>query len=173
MHGTNMPLGEVAGFGLALVAQALAGSAVQGATISNPAKVGRFLTFILQGAAVDAGVTDAVIGIEGRRIIDGVTEQDWQDVKAKDGVTDLVFTAASFANTAAIENGVVIGTIDVSKYNYTDFRLDFRSRGGSGNLNMGASYVITGLHKVPIIADGSFRKADDLYYKAHFPDHAS
>lgn len=106
--------------GVALVPQNINNSAVNGADIKEPWKSGRNLALHLIAAAMAA--TDVLtITIQGKKRSDGVYEA----VQDRNAV-DLIFTVSKTSDGGALENGVLLGTIDLERVDgnkYSDLRI--------------------------------------------------
>lgn len=148
--------------GLALAAQSIAAAAtVNGADITEPQRKGRQITFILTGGAIAANGSLQVL-IKGKKRSDGT----YVTLKKKDGTTDLEFTATLMDDATQLENGVIIGTLDMGDVDwetYGGLRLTAIENGGSGGgaVLLAASYVISDLFTEPS------GMTDDIFAKAH------
>lgn len=148
--------------GTALVPQSIASAAtVTGPAITEPWNRGRQLSFILLGGAFGA-TTSLAITVQGLRRDDGTT---WEALKQSDGTTNLTFTEANLDDGDAIENGYVLGTVDladVDSATYEAMRLSVTENGGGANtVLLAAAYSISDLYKRPS------GETDDLFSKAH------
>lgn len=162
--------------GLAVAPQAIGTSAVSGAAIVRPWEKGRFLSFIGIGGALVA--TDALtVKVQARRV--GTTT--WDDVQDDTGESDLAFTVADLSDGAALENGYVLGTIDLSRltsgvgknlppvsdtqYEYDALRLNAVNANNSTPGIVGFAFVLTDLFTYPATdLDGDAIK-EDLFFK--------
>lgn len=108
MHG--MTIHEAIVPGLAIAPQAIGTTPVTGTTISLPWEQARKLTFFGIGGALVAA--DALtVKVQARR----KGTSTWDDVQDNTGAADLTFTVSKLSDTGAIENGAVIGTVDLGR----------------------------------------------------------
>ena len=131
--------------GLALLPQVVAAVAKSGATILEPWKKGRTLSFILLGGAMTTD--DALtITLQGQKIAD----DSWAALTDLDGDT-LTFTTTKTADAAALDSGSLIGSIPLSKIDgdtYKAVRI-VAVNGVAQNVILGAAYVISDLYSAP------------------------
>lgn len=157
MHKGNNFFSSVV-IGLALAPQSVGQATATGATISEPWRIGRQLSFILLGGVFGTAVA-ATCKLEGLLRSDGAT---WQTLKEDDGVTDLGFTASKLADTAVLEGGALLGTVDVSRFDSTTYkaiRLKYVQATAAVTALMAAAYVISDLYSHPST------QTDDLFSK--------
>jgi len=148
--------------GVALVPQSVNGAAVNGATITEPWKKGRWITFIFIGGAW-AAVVDGTLAVQGLKRSDGTT---WVAIKEADGTTALVFLATLLDDAGIGENGSFIGSLDLTAFDgstYKAIRLVY-TEGGSAAALVGCAYYISGLYSEP---GGD---TDYLYAKTRYTD---
>lgn len=143
--------------GLALVPLARgSGVAGTGATISEPWKIGRQISFLLIGGAQGTAATaTCVVQIQKR------SDSSWESMLDEAG-NALTFTASKLADTAEIENGTILGTIDLSKVSATThnaMRILYTRGAQAVNTDFGAAYIISDLYKTPS------SQTDDLFSK--------
>jgi len=144
--------------GPALIPANVGNSAVNGPAISSPWKIGRYISFLLVAGAM---TTNDALTIK-------VQSQDaagtWSDVTEADGTTTLQFTAANTADGGSLESGSLLGTIDLSRFDFptTDAKAVRLSaiNAVAQNVLLSAVYQISDLYTLP----GS--QADDLLSKA-------
>jgi len=153
--------------GLGLAPQAIGTSAVQGPAIVRPWEKGRYLAFLAIGGALVAA--DALtVSVKARRkgtsTYDALTESD--------GTTALTFTVSKFSDTGAVENGAVIGTIDLSKlsmpsssYEYDAVRVEAVNANNTSPGIIGLGYAILGLFTEPAVDLSGVAVSDDLLLK--------
>lgn len=142
--------------GVALVPQSVGQATVVGPAITEPWRTGRQVSFILLGGVLGAAVA-ITAKIEGLKRSDGTT---WEALKQNDGTTDLVFPTAKTADAAALENGALLGTVDVSRIlgeTYSAIRLSLAQATASVTALVGAAYVISDVHEHPT------GQVDDLF----------
>lgn len=157
MHKGNNFFSSVV-VGLALAPQSVGQASASGATISEPWRIGRQISFILLGGVFGTAVA-ATCKLEGLLRSDGAT---WQTLKQDDGITDLGFTASKLADTAALELGALLGTVDVSRLDSTTYkaiRLKYTQSTSAVTALIGAAYVISDLYSRPST------QTDDLFSK--------
>jgi len=145
--------------GIALAAQSISNTTVNGAAIVEPWAIGRQLVLTLVGGAIAAGGTN-VCTIQGLKRSDGTT---WEALKQKDGTTDLTFTSTKINDTQQLENGIVRGCIPLDRVKagtYKSIRVSFAVTGAFATL-VGASYEIVDLFELDQAA------TDDLFGKLH------
>lgn len=148
--------------GVALVPQSVTNTNVAGATILEPWKKGRWLTFIFIGGAWAATV-NGKLEVQGLARSDGVT---WATLTEADGTTDLEFLATLLDDGGAGENGAFIGSLDLTHIDgvtYKAVRLKYTESGNAAAL-VGAAYYISGLYSEP---GGD---TDYLYAKTRYTD---
>jgi hypothetical protein len=148
-------------FGVALIPQAVGTSAVSGTTIVRPWEKGRNLTFLLQGGVFGAD-DEYTVKVYARRI--GTTT--WDQVEESDETTGLAFTATDMVDGEELENGILMGTMDVSRfvgpdsaYIYDALKLLAVNTDNTTPGIIGASYVISDLY------NNNETQTDDLLYK--------
>lgn len=147
--------------GVALVPQSVANATINGATISEPWKIGRQISFILVGGAFAASAT-ATCAVQGLKRSDGTT---WEALLNKNGVA-VAFPAAKLADTAALENGSLLGTLplrDINNATYKALRITFTAIHATATMLVGCVYVISGARRLPS------GQADELFAIAHAP----
>ena len=131
--------------GLAVETQSVGQSATAtGVTIDTPWIHGRQLSFLLVGGDHGAAAT-ATCKVQARQISDA----QWVTLKEADGTTDLGFTAANLADTAALEDGTLLGTIDMGFLNgdvYDAVRLLYVRGAEAVSALVGAAYIISDLY---------------------------
>ncbi len=135
---------ETLDFGQALAPQAIAAAGTaNGPRIVDPAKRGRYLSIFLNNGGL-TGVTAFTARLEGSN--DGGST--WAPVKQNDGLTDLAFTGARFtaAGSNNVANKVAMGTIELGRGKYQDYRLAVTTVTGA-TINVSATFLITGLWK--------------------------
>ena len=128
--------------GVALVPQSVTNTTVNGATITEPWKLGRQISFIALGGAFAATV-DGELKLQGQRRSDS----GWEDLKEVDGTTVLRFTDTLLDDGGALENGAALGTLEMKRVDATTYkalRLVFTEAGNAAAL-VGAAYVISEL----------------------------
>lgn len=108
MKGNNFHHHTVTG--VSIPPQTVSNATVNGNAIVEPWKYCRQVAFLLLGGVMAATVA-ATAKFQGQKISDDA----WENLKEHDGTTDLAITAALLADTAQIENGRILGTLDVSK----------------------------------------------------------
>lgn len=133
--------------GVAFVPAAVDDSpAVNGPAISEPWRLGRNLAFHMLAGAMAA--TDAMtITVQGLLRSDGTT---WEAVKDKDG-NNLIFTVAKASDGAALENGHLLGTVDLERFDantYKSIRLS-AVNAVAQNVTLAAAYEISDLYSHP------------------------
>lgn len=96
--------------GVSIPPQTVTDAAVAGNAIPEPWKYCRQVAFLLLGGAQAATVAATCV-FQAQQISDDA----WVTLKEHDGTTDLEITAALLGDTAQIENGRILGTLDVSK----------------------------------------------------------
>jgi hypothetical protein len=156
MRGNNFQHKVLAG--VALVPQSVGQATVNGATISEPWKKAKQISFILIGGVFGTAVA-ATCKVQGLRRSDGTT---WDNLKQWDTTTDLGFTASKLADAAELENGYLLGTLDLTQLDgvtYKALRLQYIQATGSVTALMGAAFVLSDLYVEP----GG--QADDLFSK--------
>lgn len=130
---------------VAFVPQNVNNSAVNGADINEPWKVGRNLAFHLVAGAMVA--TDALtITVQGKKRSDSAYEA----VKDKDG-NNLIFTVTKTSDGGALENGHLLGTVDLERFDgnkYSDIRLS-AINAVALNVLLAAAYEISDPHARP------------------------
>lgn len=132
--------------GIAVIPKDYNGSSTAGATISEPWKLGRQITFVAIGGAHASSAT-MTCKVQGLKRSDGTT---WEALKESDGTTDLAFTASKLADAGEIENGVILGTIPLSKIDGDVYKAIRLAPVGSAHAQIfGASYFITDLIRHP------------------------
>lgn len=158
MHG--MTFHEAVVPGLAIAPQVVQASDVDGNAIVNPWQTGRKLTFVAIAGAL--GASDAyTTKVQARR--KGTTT--WDDVQDETGAADLTFTASKFVDGGEVENGAVIGTVDLGRlktgtggnlppvsgtqYEYDALRLTTVNADAASTAVIGFSYFITDLFTLP------------------------
>jgi len=147
---------------LAVAPQSIASAAtVNGQTVVEPWNWGRQLSIILLGGAFGA-TTSLAVTVQGLKRSDGTT---WEALKESDDVTNLAFTPTLLDDATIIENGYLMGTIDLGDVDsevYEAIRISVTENGGGANAVLFAAvYVIADLYARP----GG--EVDDLFYKAH------
>jgi hypothetical protein len=147
--------------GIALPAQSVNNTTVNGSAIKEPWRTGRQITFIWVGGAFAASSTGR-LRIQGLKRSDGTT---WETLKEFNGSTDLEFTPTDFDDTKAAENGVLIGTIDlgfVDGEKYKHLRVTLQAEDANAILG-GVAYCISDLYQKPS------GQADNLFAKTRKP----
>lgn len=147
MHKGNNFFNSVV-VGMALTPQSVGQASVNGSTISEPWRIGRQLSIILLGGVFGTAVA-ATCKFYGLRRSDGTT---WDVLKEDNGSTDLAFTASKLADTAALEGGTLLGTIDVSKFDATTYkaiRIVYNQTTAAVTALVAACYVISDLYNHP------------------------
>jgi hypothetical protein len=132
--------------GVALKPGNVAATAVDGETISEPWKKGRQISFLLQAAAMTTN--DALtITVQGLKRSDGTTWEALKDLNAN----DLTFPTAKTADTKALENGVLIGSLPMAKLDADTYKAIRISavNGAAHNVVCSALYVISDLYAYP------------------------
>lgn len=153
--------------GLAVAPQAIGTTPVVGAAIVRPWELGRFLSFLAIGGALVA--SDALtVTVKARR--KGTTTYD--AIKESDGSTDLAFTVAKLSDTGEVENGAVLGTIDLNRlampsedYEYDAIVLNAVNANDTSPGIVGFGYFITGLYSQPAKTSAGALVTDDLLLK--------
>lgn len=129
--------------GNAVDPQSISNATVAGNTISEPWKTGRQISFLLLGGDF-AATGSLTVDVQGQRIDTGA----WENLKEDDGTTDLEFTQTSMDDGGTLENGSLLGTIDVSRLDGTTYkaiRLNVTEENTAACL-FGAAYVISDLY---------------------------
>lgn len=133
--------------GVALVPQSVNNATADGATILEPWKHGRWITFIFIGGAWAATV-DGQLEVHGLLRSDGTT---WEPIVGADGSTTLAFLVTALDDGGLGENGALIGSLDLTHIDgstYKAIRLEY-AEGGSAAALVGAAYYISGLYTEP------------------------
>jgi hypothetical protein len=133
--------------GVALVPQSVNNATADGATILEPWKFGRWITFIFIGGAWAATV-DGQLEVHGLARSDGTT---WGPIVGADGSTTLAFDPTLLDDAGEGENGSFIGSLDLSAIDgntYKAIRLEY-AEGGSAAALVGAAYYISDLYTHP------------------------
>jgi hypothetical protein len=157
MKGQNFHHANVVG--LALATQSLSAATGTGATISEPWRIGRQISFIAVGGAFAASAS-------GRLRVFGLSRSDgttWVALKENDGTTNLEFLPTLYDDAGLGEGAALLGTIplsDVDGTTYEAIRVTFESEGAQAML-IGIAYVISDLHEYPS------GQVDYLFDKAH------
>lgn len=142
--------------GLALKPQSIAAAGTaNGARIVSPGKLGRSLAFILMAGSLTS-VT--VLTVKVQNSPDNGTT--WNDVLQSDGTTHMQFTAAKTIAAAALDQGYLVGSLDVQRALAGDYRLAVTVVTGA-TVILAAAYVISNLHRHP----GQDMTVDDLLAK--------
>jgi len=142
--------------GAALGPLSLNNSVGTGATIATPWKIGRQISFLLVGGDFAAGGA-LTVEVEVQQISDDA----WVNQPEGDGTTDLEFTLAEIADTGTLEDGTLLGTIDLSDIDgntYKAIRL-LVTETATQAVVVGAAYIISDLYKHPSTT------VDDLFSK--------
>lgn len=142
---------------LALAPQSVAAATVTGPDLLEGQTLARQVAIILAGGAIGATATGITCTVQGKKRSDGT----YANLKQADNVTDLTFTAALLQDTAQLENGIVLGTInydDIDTETYSGIRLSFVV-GGAGAALVSATYVLYDLRSM------NYNAVDDLFLK--------
>jgi hypothetical protein len=148
--------------GLALQPQSVTSAVVNGETILEPWKKGRWLTFIFIGGAWAATVNGS-LEVHGLKRSDGTT---WEALKEADGTTTLEFDPTLLDDAGVGEAGHFIGSLDLTHIDgstYKAVRLVYEEDGAAAAL-VGAAYYISDLYTQP---GGD---TDYLYAKTRYTD---
>lgn len=131
-------------WGPALLPQSVAAAGTaNGPRIIDPARFGRHLSIFLSLPAL-TGVTAFTARLAGSN--DNGTS--WAPVKKNDGLTDLAFTGAKFIAGGAYSALTAIGTIQLERGKYKDYRLEVTQVTGAAVI-LSATYFILPLWKMP------------------------
>lgn len=136
----------IAGLVAALSTRDVNNTTANGATISEPWKIGRQLVFILTGGAWGSGA-DGICKVQGRLRSDHSTWQDVQNVSA----SDLEFTQTKLDDGGAGEGASLCGTVDLERVDSTTYealRITFINGASASQLVSVTSFIFD-LYKHP------------------------
>lgn len=152
--------------GLAIAPQAIGTTAVDGVAIVRPWEVGRTISFLAIAGALAAADALTVV-VQARR----VGTSTWDGALCADGVTALGFTVSKLSDGGAVENGVVMGSLDLSRFKapgeftYDAIRLRAVNANNSSPGIIGFAYVIADGYTNPIKDLSGALVQDDLILK--------
>lgn len=139
-------------FGTALAVQTVnAAATANGATIVKPGRRARKIAFFLMAGALNS-VTVLTIKVQRN------PGTGWVDVLDENN-NPLQFTAAKTIDNAALENGILGGSLDLTRTGDGDYRLQVSTVTGA-NVTLSASFVLHDLYQRPAVGVD-----DDLYIR--------
>jgi len=134
--------------GLALETQGVgSGGTITGAAIKEPWRKCRQLSFLLVGGDHGTAATATCV-VQGQKRSDDA----WEALKENDGATDLQFTASDLGDGAALEDGVLLGTIDLSTVDsetYKAVRLLYTRGAQAVECEVGGAYILSDFYRMP------------------------
>jgi len=145
LRGNNVHSNVV--LGNAIPAQSIANATVNGSTILLPWKTGRQLSFLFVGGAFAASASGR-LRIQQRAKVAGT----WSTMKENDGTTDLEFTVALLDDAGTGENGLLLGTLDLSRVDgatYDAIRVTFEAEHATATQLVAVAYMISDLYSRP------------------------
>jgi hypothetical protein len=163
--------------GLAIAPQAIGTTDVDGVAIVRPWEIGRYITFMAIGGAL-VGADALTVKVQARR----AGTSTWDDVQDSTGAADLAFTVSKLSDGGAVENGVVIGSLDLERltngntgntavnlpkvsgtaYDYDAIRLTAVNANNSSPGIVGFGYLITHIRDTPAKDAAGALVTDDL-----------
>lgn len=144
--------------GVALVPQSVGQATVNGVEIEEPWTKGRQISFFLLGGVFGAAAS-------GRARIQGLLRSDgttWQAINESDGTTPLEFTVTLLDDATQIENGSILGTLDLGMIDgdtHKSLRLTFEQETAAVTALIACGYIIFDTYKHPS------GQVDDLFNK--------
>lgn len=123
---------------------ATAGTPILGSRIISPGTIARKIGFTVMCGTL-TGVTVLTIKVQYSQ--DGGTT--WSDLLQSDGTTPMSFTASKTIAGSGLDNGVISGSLELSRSNHGDYRLAMTTLTG-GNTTIAAAYTLFDSPRKPI-----------------------